>query len=170
MLRPHRPRLSEPQELTHFAGGEDPQEVAAAASRLAHALVAGGRAEEDPAVVERLVGLVRELGVETLAELWADAPPVSLAGALWRLYALQEATTRDGERWAAWYRAGHAAYASRVVAGAVEPPGPAELRRLTDTILTGAYRSEIDVAFERAAAYARVVAPVSYTHLRAHET
>ena len=61
VLRPHRPRLSEPQELTHFAGGEDPQEVAAAASRLAHALVAGGRAEEDPAVVERLVGLVREL-------------------------------------------------------------------------------------------------------------
>ena len=61
VLRPHRPRLSEPQELTHFAGGEDPQEVAAAASRLAHALVAGGRAEEDPAIVERLVGLVREL-------------------------------------------------------------------------------------------------------------
>ena len=57
VLRPHRPRLSEPQELTHFAGGEDPQEVAAAASRLAHALVAGGRAEEDPAIVERLVGL-----------------------------------------------------------------------------------------------------------------
>ena len=169
VLRPHRPRLSEPQELTHFAGGEDPQEVAAAASRLAHALVAGGRAEENPAVVERLVGLVHELGVETLAELWADAPPVSLAGALWRLYALQEATTRDGEGWAAWYRAGHAAYASRVVAGAVEPPGPAELRRLTDTILTGAYRSEIDVAFERAAAYARVVALGQVEHAEGSE-
>lgn len=163
LVRPHRPRLSEPDELAHFAGGEDPQEVAAAASRLAHALVAGGRAEEDPEVVERLVGLVRELGVETLAELWADAPPVSLAGALWRLYALQEATARDGERWAAWYRAGHEAHAWRAVAGAVEPPGPDELRRLTDTILTGAYRAELDVALERAAAYARVVA-LGQTH------
>ena len=79
------------------------------------------------------------------------------------------ATTRDGERWAAWYRAGHAAYASRVVAGAVEPPGPAELRRLTDTILTGAYRSEIDVAFERAAAYARVVALGQVEHAEGSE-
>lgn len=169
LVRPHRPRLSEPDELAHFAGGEDPQEVAAAASRLAHALVAGGRAEEDPEVVERLVGLVRELGVETLAELWADAPPVSLAGALWRLYALQEATARDGERWAAWYRAGHAAHAARAVAGAVEPPGPDELRRLTDTILTGAYRSEIDVAFERAGAYGRVVALGQVEHAAAAE-
>lgn len=169
VLRAHRPRLSEPAELARFAGGEDPQEVAAAASRLAHALVAGGRSEEDPAVVERLVGLVREIGVETLAQLWADAPPASLAGALWRLYALQEATARDGERWAAWYRAGHAAHAARVVAGAVEPPGPEELRRLTDTILTGAYRAEIDVAFERAGAYARVTALGQVEHAAAAE-
>ena len=109
------------------------------------------------------MGLVREVGVETLAGLWADAPAVSLAGSLWRLYALQEATARDGERWAAWYRAGHAAHAWRAVAGAVEPPGPDELRRLTDTILTGAYRAELDVALERAAAYARVVA-LGQTH------
>lgn len=169
LARPHRPRLSRPEELAHFAGGEDPQEVAAAASRLAHALVEGGRAEEDPEVVARLVGLVRETGVETLAQLWADAPAVSLAGALWRLYALQESTARDGESWAAWYRAGHEAHAARAVAGAVEPPGPEELRRLTDTILTGAYRAEIDVAFERAAAYARVAALGQVNHAVAAE-
>ncbi|MBN6827935.1 hypothetical protein JRF99_03990, partial [Micrococcus luteus] len=52
---------------------------------------------------------------------------------------------------------------------AVEPPGPAELRRLTDTILTGAYRSEIDVAFERAAAYARVVALGQVEHAEGSE-
>ena len=169
LTRHHRPRVSRPDELAHFAGGEDPQEVAAAASRLAHALVTGGRAEEDPAVVGRLVVLVGELGVETLAELWSDAPAVSLAGALWRLYALQEATARDGERWAAWYRAGHGAHAARAVAGAVEPPGPEELRRLTDTILTGAYRSDLDVAFERAAAYARVAALGQVNHAEAAE-
>ena len=167
--RPHRPRVTAPDRIADLAGGEDPQEVAAAAARLAHALVAGGRTEEDPDVVARLVGLVREVGVETLAGLWADAPAVSLAGALWRLYALQEATARDGERWAAWYRAGHAAHAARAVAGAVEPPGPEELRRLTDTILTGAYRSELDVALERAGAYARVVALGQAEHAAAAE-
>ncbi|MCG7422797.1 MULTISPECIES: hypothetical protein [Micrococcus] len=169
LVRPHRPRLTDPGLIADLADGEDPQEIAAAASRLAHALVAGGRAEEDPDVVARLVGLVREVGVETLAGLWADAPAVSLAGALWRLYALQEATARDGERWAAWYRAGHAAHAARAVAGAVEPPGPEELRRLTDTILTGAYRSELDVALERAGAYARVVALGQAEHAAAAE-
>ncbi|MDY6056028.1 hypothetical protein [Micrococcus sp.] len=163
LVRPHRPRLTSPEQLAVLAGGEDPQQVSAAAARLAHALVEGGRAEEDPDVVARLVGLVREVGVETLAQLWADAPAVSLAGALWRLYALQEATARDGERWAAWYRGGYANQAARAVAGAVEPPGPEELRRLTDTILTGAYRAELDVALERAAAYARVVA-LGQTH------
>ena len=170
LTRHHRPRLSRPEELAHVAGGEDPQEVAAAANRLAHALVSGGHAAEDPDVVARLVGLMREEGVESLAGLWADAPAVSLAGALWRLYALQEATARDGERWAAWYRAGHAAHAARAVAGAVEPPGPEELRRLTDTILTGTFRSEPDVAFERAAAYARVVALGQANHAEAAET
>lgn len=169
LTRHHRPRLSRPDELAHVAGGEDPQEVAAAASRLAHALVSRGRTAEDPDVVARLVGLMREEGVETLAELWADAPAVSLPGALWRLYVLQEATARDGERWAAWYRAGHAAHAARAVAGAVEPPGPEELRRLTDTILTGTFRAEPDVAFERAAAYARVVALGQVNHAEAAE-
>lgn len=169
LTRHHRPRLSTPDELTRFAGGEDPAEVAAAASRLAHALVTGGQTEQDPDVVERLIGLVEELGIATVAELWADAPPVSLAGALWRLYALHEATARDGESWAAWYRAGHDAHVARAVAGAVEPPGPEELRRLTDTILTGAFRSELDVAFERAAAYARVVALGQSNHAEAAE-
>lgn len=169
-VRHHRPRASTPDELARFAGGEDPQEVAAAASRLAHALVEGGRTEEDPDVVARLIGLVQEVGIGTLADLWADAPPVSLAGALWRLYALHEATGRDGERWAAWYRAGADAQVARAVAGAVEPPGPEELRRLTTTILTGAYRAELDIAFLRAGAYARVVALGQSHHAAALET
>ncbi|MDO5634006.1 MAG: hypothetical protein Q4G34_03915 [Micrococcus sp.] len=168
--RHHRPRPSTPDELARFAGGEDPQEVAAAASRLAHALVDGGRTEEDPDVVGRLIGLVQEVGIGTLADLWSDAPPVSLAGSLWRLYALHEATGRDGQRWAAWYAAGADAQVARAVAGAVEPPGPEELRRLTTTILTGAYRGDLDVALLRAAAYARVIALGQSHHAAAAES
>ena len=44
-------------------------------------------------------GLVDDLGLDTVAELWADRPARSLPGALWRLYALREwvrATRRRG--------------------------------------------------------------------------
>ena len=72
LTRHHRPRVSRPDELAHFAGGEDPQEVAAAASRLAHALVTGGRAEEDPAVVGRWREAYDDLDHERADELLAS--------------------------------------------------------------------------------------------------
>ena len=49
-----------------------------------------GRAGDDPATAERMLALVDEIGLSTLADLWASRPPRSLPGALWRLYFIRE--------------------------------------------------------------------------------
>jgi hypothetical protein len=46
---------------------------------------------------------------------------------------------------------------SRVVAGAPEPPGPDEMLQLADAVLSGVFTGELDVALERAAAFARIL-------------
>ena len=45
---------------------------------------------------------------------------------------------------------------NHVVAGVAEPPGPAELRELTDSILRGVFAGDFAVALQRAAAFCRV--------------
>lgn len=168
-MRHHRPRPFAPEQFAAFEGGSDPAALTEAAALLARALLENGRDGADSSAVRRLVGLVDEAGIDTVADLWADAPAVSLGGALWRLYALSTATARHGGHWASWYRAGHAAQVARAVAGAVEPPGARELRQLTDQILQGAFTGDFDVALERAAAYCRVVSLGQAHHSEALE-
>lgn len=136
-----------------------PEETSEAAHHSAAAVVGAGRAAGDPAVTARLVGLVEELGLDTVAELWAGRPARSLPGALWRLYVLREWVRRSPGQASLEYAAGvRFAAVDRVIAGAAEPPGPEELRALTDQILTGVYQNDLAVALERAAAFARIVA------------
>ena len=137
----------------------DPAEVTEAAHETAAVLVGAGRAADDPALTERLVALVDELGLSTVAELWADRPARSLPGALWRLYALREWVQRSPEEASADYSEGiRFTDVNHVVAGVAEPPGPAELRELTDTILRGVFDGDLALALQRAAAFCRVVA------------
>lgn len=130
-----------------------------AAHRTAAILVGRGRATEDPQVSARLVDLVPEVGLATLAELWADRPARSLPGALWRLYLLHEWVQRAPVEVARAYTAG-AAHADvyRVIAGVTEPPQPADLRELTSAILSGVFTGDLRVALERGAAFAHVAA------------
>jgi len=140
------------------AGAPDPARVPEIAHETAAVIVGTGRAAHDHALTTRLVALVEELGLSTLAELWADRPARSLPGALWRLYALREWVQRDPVGASADYAAGiRFADVPHVVAGVAEPPGPAELQALTDTILTGVFEGDLAVALERAAAFCRVI-------------
>jgi hypothetical protein len=153
-----------PTFLSHAAmeeqGGTapDPAEITEAAHATASVLVGTGRASEDPAMTRKLVALVDELGISTLAELWAERPARSLPGALWRLYALREWVQRCPEEASADYAAGmRFTDVNHAVAGVAEPPGPSELRALTDAILTGVFEGDLAVALQRAAAFCRVV-------------
>ncbi|HET7474618.1 MAG TPA: hypothetical protein VFJ97_01170 [Dermatophilaceae bacterium] len=158
--QPHRPVFLDPAAMEATGGAEslDPARVSEVAHETAAVIVRTGRAADDPALTARLVSLVDDLGLSTLAELWADRPARSLPGALWRLYALREWVRRDPAGASADYGAGvQFADLAHVVAGVAEPPGPEELRELTDAILTGVFDGDLAVALERAAAFCRVV-------------
>ncbi len=157
---PRRPAFFSPAAMESQGGTvPDPAQVTEVAHETAAVLVGTGRASDDPEVTARLVALVDELGLSTVAELWAGRPARSLPGALWRLYALREWVQRNPEEASADYAAGvRFTDVNHVVAGVAEPPGPDELKTLTDTILRGVFSGDFAVALLRAAAFCRVVA------------
>jgi hypothetical protein len=155
----HRPTLFDNRLIDRFEGGADPAALSEAAHTTARTLVFRGRANTDPAVLNRLVRLADADGLQEIAGLWAGCPAVSLPGALWRLYALRRVVVQDAQKVATWFRDGRAhAPLQRVVAGVAEPPGPKELVELTTSILSGAFTGEFDMALLRAAAFCKIVA------------
>lgn len=157
--RPRRPTLLGPGALASYGGAADPAALAEAAHATASALIEAGRGGAEPDAGERIVTLMDDLGIDTVAEMWADRPPRSLPGALWRLYALREWVRVDSSEACVDFTAGQdVAHVARVVAGAEEPPTPQALRTLLDAILGGVFRGDLAVALERAGAFCRVVA------------
>lgn len=156
--RPHRPVVRDPAALEALGQSHDPVAALHAAHETAAVLLRAGRAAEDPAVTDRLIDLVAEIGLSTLAELWAERPARSLPGALWQLYSLREWMVARPEEAARDYAAGiRFTEPNHVVAG-VDPTGPEEVRRAADTILRGMFSGDFAVALERAAAFCHVVA------------
>ncbi|GAB95862.1 hypothetical protein BJY21_000946 [Kineosphaera limosa] len=158
--RPRRPSRLTPQMMEMFAAESlDPAVIIAVADESAAALVHAGRASDDPQVTQRLVTIVDEIGLSTLAQLWSQRPARSLPGLLWRLYVLREWVLRDPAGASADYTEGlRFADVDGVVAGAASPPGPQELQHLADEILRGVFDGDLGVALHRAGAFCRVVA------------
>ena len=155
---PRRPAFFSQAALEAHGGAYDPTEEIHIAHETALALVHAGRAAADPALTQRLVALVDEIGLSTLAELWSQRPARSLPGALWRLYVLREWVRRAPEEASREYAAGiRFTGPNHVVAGAADPPGPEEMSRLIDEILRGVFEGDLAIALERAAAFCRVV-------------
>jgi hypothetical protein len=157
--QPRRPAMMSPAAMEAFGGTVDPMQEIEAAHQTAAVLVHAGRAANDPTVTARLVDLVEELGLSTVADLWAHRPARTLPGALWRLYVLREWVRRAPDEASLDYAAGvRFADVDHAVAGAAEPPGPTEVTALADAILAGVFEGDLAVALERAAAFCRVVA------------
>jgi hypothetical protein len=155
---PRRPAFFSPAALEAHGGAYDPTEEILVAHETARALVHEGRAAADPAVTTKLVALVDEIGLSTLAELWSQRPARSLPGALWRLYVLREWVRRAPEEASREYAAGiRFTGPNHAVAGAAEPPVPQEMSRVIDEVLRGVFEGDLAVALERAAAFCRVV-------------
>ena len=155
----HSPVKFSPAMFDQREGGADPETIAQAAHSSAWAILTQGRANRDPQVTARLIEFTDHYGLEAIAEMWAECPPVSLPGALWRIYALRDTVRRDPALVSRYFTLGQdGADVPRAVAGVADPPGAEEVCRTVDRILTGAYTGEFDVALERFAAFCRVVA------------
>lgn len=159
----HSPVKFSPEKFQAYEGAPDPSRLSEAAHLAAHALVSRGRSSQDPQIHRRLVRLADEQGLDGIAELWAQAPEVSLPGALWRLYAVRAAARHDPYRMGRWFTAGqHSEEFSQVVAGVADPPGAEEICELADAVLSGAFNGDFDVALDRFAAFCRVIALGQY--------
>ena len=157
--RHHRPALPGAAHFHAIPTAEDPALRTEAADRAATLLVRGARDHADEQVIERVVALADTEGLETLADLWAGSPADSLAGSLWRLYLLRAWVYAAPEAAAREFDAGRRrSPVHEVVAGVVDPPGPDEVRHLTDQVLRGVARGDFADTLWRAAAVARVVA------------
>jgi hypothetical protein len=153
-----RPAFFSPSALEAHGPAYDPTEQIHVAHETALALVHAGRAAADPAVTQKLVALVDDIGLSTLAELWSQRPARSLPGALWRLYVLREWVQRSPDEASREYAAGiRFTGPNHAVAGAAEPPGPQEMSRVIDEVLRGVFEGDLAVALERGAAFCRVV-------------
>jgi hypothetical protein len=157
--RHHRPLLPGAAHFEAITGDLDPAARSEAADRCASLLVRGAPGTDDEAVVARVVHLAESEGLDTLADLWSGAPADSLAGCLWRLYLLRSWVYANPAAAAREFDAGRLhSPVHEVVAGVVDPPGPDEVRALTDKVLRGVVHGDLADTLYRAAAFARVVA------------
>jgi hypothetical protein len=156
----HRPTRFSNDWFERVEGDVDPVVRLQLATDTAQALLSRVRAGADPEVVERILALAREDGIDTVAELWSHARPHSLPGALWRVNLLHALVTQRADEAAALYQHGADALhtAAPVVAGVPAPASPEELRSLSETILRGVFSGDFALALDRAAAFAVVTA------------
>ncbi|MGN6723566.1 MAG: hypothetical protein ACTHJM_13225 [Marmoricola sp.] len=156
--RPRRPLPSGPALFDAISGGGDPAAARAAGDLLAEALVRR-EGDRDPELTDRIVKLAEVEGLDALADLWAEAPAVSLSGSLWRLYLLRESVRVDPQGSSRAFDEGrNDAPVATAIAGAVEPYGPDQMLTLLDTILQGISTADFADVLFRAGAFARVVA------------
>ena len=155
----HRPVSQPSEKFERRVGGEDPAARDEAAHTSARILLERGRQNSDPEIAARLIGFTDEYGIEALAQLWSHSPARSLPGALWRMYSLRDMVRRYPKATAQAFSTGMGAdYRSHLLAGVPDPPGASEVVKTADKILAGLYSGDIDIALERFAAFARVVA------------
>ena len=155
----HRPSLR--ADLTSLLDEKqqgEPFSRSELAAATAAAVVDAGRGSPGSSSA-RFVTLADEIGLDTLAELWRTAEQGSLARSLWAVYLLRTWCRSDPEQVARLWRAGRGyAPADEVVAGVADDADPRAVEALADAVLERAYRGDLAVALERAAAFFRVIA------------
>jgi hypothetical protein len=146
--------ITDPAELMM-----DPADVSAIAHATASALLSRGQSTRDTKVREELVRFSDEYGLDTLAELWSQAHPLTLPGALWRLFLVRAVVQHNVEDASRLFQRGidDLPTIDAVVAGAPDPVSAEDFSRILDDILRGAFEGDLAHALDRAAAVATAV-------------
>lgn len=156
----HKPVRRPADVIETLQGSGDPALQSALSHDTAAALLGRVRQAEDPAVVDRVIAYADEHGIDDVAELWASAPPVTLPGAMWRLYLLRHAVVTNTESTTYLFRRGLEVDGgpNQAIAGSRSAPTPEEVAALATTILRGAFEGDFSDALHRASAFSRVLA------------
>lgn len=175
-----RPAMLDMEFADQIEGDIDPADRALIAHETAAAIVNQARELRHPELVARLVALVDEEGIDTVAMLWSSAEAQTLPGALWRLYMIREWVKHNAAAVARLYHFGvAAAHVRHELAWVGDSPSPTQVRLLADDVLSGVFAGDLAVALERAGAFCRAVATgeafeaeghAERSDTRAHET
>lgn len=165
--RPHKPVTMSPwqvewsEDIDEAVWRSHPERKAGLARDTA--LLILGRTTDTPLpanMTARVKTFISEGGLDDIAHLWADAEPISLAGALWRLYRVREQIKKQPEDVARLVTIGHDALDTidPVVAGLRDPITPESVVALIDSVFFGAFDGELAEALTRVGALAKLVA------------
>ena len=156
--RPSRPAQMDPAMLAQIEGGTDPQIVNEISHTSAAVLLNRVHKTQTPEIVERVLNLVENEGIEIIADLWSKAEAQSLPGMLWRLYLLRTSLRKNGDSYAAYWRIGQPeATSASAITGVDESPTKEDIARLADSILSGAFTGDFAVALYRASAFSAII-------------
>lgn len=164
--RPHKPVRMAPWRLEAAESEDDalwrlhPETHMAIAHDTANTLVREGDEAERMKKLERLREFVAKDGLDTVAELWAQAEPGSLPRALWRLFQIREQLQLHPEQMRELVQRGIDTLATidPYVVGAEVPVTVEGVVDIVDQLLAGTFTGNLSGALERASALARLVA------------
>lgn len=127
------------------------------------ALLILGRSTDTPLPADmtaRVKSFIEEGGLDDVAHLWAESEPVSVPGALFRLYRVRDQIQKQPEDIARLVAIGQDALDTidPVVAGLRDPITPESVVALIDSVFLGAFDGELAVALTRVGALAKLVA------------
>ncbi len=159
------------ERAERIIGDVDPATRSDVAHMTADAILRGGRADAgNSELVQRLITLIDTEGIDLVAGMWADSPASTLPGIMWRLYLLREWTKQDSDLMSVHFQLGaRNAQVDEVIAGLAHLPGPDEVRKGMDAVLSGVFRGDFAVTLERAGAFCRVLATGSALDADSHE-
>ena len=145
MAKFRRPAQIKPDQLESIQGEGDVAYNSEIAHTSAQALLPFETTDADREVRERVLELIREEGVDVVAESWIRSPEDSLPGALWRGYLLREWIRRYPDevkrRWSAAIEALRAQGADGEQKISMTP-SPQEVEEGWNAVFSGGYDAD----------------------------
>ncbi len=162
--RPHKPVSMPSWRLEASESDEEamwrlhPERQLAIAHDTA-ALLIRGRGQSQSEKLDRVKTFVDVEGIDILAELWAEAAPISLPRALFRLFQVREQINKHPEEVGRLINRGIETLHTidPYVVGAQVPVTAETVRTLIDQILAGSFEDDVAQALERTASLSKLV-------------
>lgn len=137
-------------------------ETKAALARDTALLIAGRTGDDSlpPDTAKRIRDFINDGGLDDVARLWADSAPLTLPGALWRLYRVREGILAQPDEVARLVGIGSETLDTidPVLVGLSDPITADGVTDLIDRVFFGGLEGDLSQALMRAGALAKVVA------------